>query len=558
MKKQLLLSLAAVTLAEMASAESYKAGEAFAYQIDPTFAFEFIDAQYPADEMRGQASMEYGFGLASAWFAQMLPENKNNVGINEMCPVVEDPYNPSTYAIRMQTSRWDAYGNFNFALPEVGEPCRVRVVYRAATEGIENAWYDGTQKPFHVKLMDDNDQDTPDYPEITEQNLDFWTNPGWRVAEFVTNLDADKYYLSILWNAGGLSCGRNVPFYVKEVSVVPTRLISGYTAPADNQKLTISTTMPDLVTVGGTPAPAGQYALGEAFCYDIDNSFQFAWIDNQYPVEELRGQASLEYGFGMAAAWFSQMRGEYKSEEGINQMCPVVEDPWNPGEYVIRMQTDYWDAYGNFNFALPEMNQPSRVRVIYRVNPAGVENVWYNNGDKKPFHIKLMNNADQDSAEELNEYNETFWDNPGWRVAEYVTSLEGDNYYLSLLWDAGGLSCQRNVPFYVKEVSVVPLNKLEDYTIPADNKSLSVVAELPTTVKVDRGAAVNAVKGANASIAGGLGAIRVTDYNGVVEVYNLFGQKVAKAAINGEGTVAVPAGINIVKAGKTAAKVVVR
>ena len=574
MKKKLLLSLGAAAIAMSASAVTYNLGEAFAYKIDPTFAFEFLgdgpEAQYPAMDLQGQASLEYGFGMANAWFSQHAFGNAETA--NQECPVVEDPWNAGSHAILMQAPAWWAFGNFNFALPEVGEPCRIRVIYRVNETVTANSWYtegDG-KKPFAVKLMNDADQDTPDYPEVTEDNALFWTNPGWRVAEFVSNLDSDVYYISLLWNAAGLSCGRNVPFYVKEVSVVPLSKLNGYTAPADNKSLTVVQDLPDLVYVnenGGTTGDDGAYKLGEAFCYDVDPTFAFEFLGDgpeaQYPAMDLQGQASLEYGFGLANAWFSQHA--FGSAEVANTECPVVADPWNADSYAIRMQAPAWWAFGNFNFALPEVGKPSRIRVIYRVDETVTANGWYTEGDgKKPFAVKLMNDADQDTPDypELTEDNALFWTNPGWRVADFISNLDSDVYYISLLWNAAGLSCGRNVPFYVKEVSVVPLDRLVDYNAPEGDKLLTVVQELPALVKVDRngGAGVEGIEGDVNTVAinGLTGAVSVAGFEGTVEVYNLVGQLVAKANVNGAAEVAAPAGVAIVKAGNTVAKVIVR
>ncbi|MDE6270176.1 MAG: hypothetical protein K2M12_04895, partial [Muribaculaceae bacterium] len=222
MSKKLLLALGAAAIAVSAQAATYAQGEAFAYEIAPgAFTFGLAgDAgedyvQYPADALRGQADMEYGFGLASAWFNGKKFDTPADA--DAYCPVVADPFNPAGFAIRMQTTSWDGFGNFNFALPEVNEPCRVRVIYRVdETQGTN--WGTNPEKPFHVKIMHNGDQD--DCITVKEDNAEFFNNPGWRVADFVMTLDADYYFLSLLWDAGGLSCGRNIPFYVEEVSVV--------------------------------------------------------------------------------------------------------------------------------------------------------------------------------------------------------------------------------------------------------------------------------------------------------------------------------------------------
>ena len=563
--KKFLLSLGAAALAMSAAATNYNQGEAFAYAIDPSFSFSLAGdsegyAQYPAAALEGQASLEYGFGMASAWFNGR--QFATPADADEWCPVVNDPYGEG-YVIRMMTDQWDGFGNFNFALPEVGEPCRIRVIYRVDNTAAENAWYaDKAQKTFKVKLMDDADQDTYDYPQLEEYNEDFWNNPGWRVAEFVNNLAGENYYLSLLWDAAGLSCQRKVPFYVKEVSVVPVRLLSGYTAPADNMSLTITQSLPDLVYIGGNSNVGDyNYSQSEAFAYDIDPSFSFSLAGDtegyaQYPAAALEGQASLEYGFGMASAWFNGR--QFATPADADEWCPVVEDPYGEG-YVVRMMTDQWDGFGNFNFALPEVGQLCRIRVIYRVDNTAAENAWYD-GTQKPFKIMLMNNADQDDAVlQLTEQNIEYWNNPGWRVAEFVNNLAAENFYLSLLWDSAGLSCQRKVPFYVKEVSVVPVSLLSDYTVPADNASLTVVNELPELVKIDRGTnGVEDIAADNgAVILGGNGVVGVANYNGSVEVYDLLGRLVAKANVNGNASVAAPAGIVIVKAGNKVAKVAV-
>ncbi len=546
MMKKLLLAIGAAALAASASATVYNQGEAFAYTIDPSFSFDLAGdtdgyGQYPADALRGQADMELGFGMASAWFNNK--QFATPAEANAYCPVVADPYNEGGYAIRMQTTAWDGFGNFNFALPEVGEPCRVRVIYRV-DDSVENTWYvkDDGKKTFKVKLMDDADQDTADYPQVEEDNADFWDNPGWRVVDFISDLSTDEHYLSLLWDAAGLSCQRNVPFYVEEVSVVPLSKLNDYVAPEEGKGITITTTLPDFVTFGG--AVSGNYdvyAQGEAFAYDIDPTFTFALAGDtegygQYPADALKGQADMEYGFGYASAWFNAK--QFATPAEADAYCPVVEDPFNEGAYAIRMQTTAWDGFGNFNFALPEVGEPCRVRVIYRVDNS-VENTWYVKDDgKKTFKVKLMDDADQDTYDylQVEEDNADFWDNPGWRVAEFISDLAGDNYYLSLLWDAAGLSCQRNVPFYVEEVSVVPVSLLNDYVAPEDNKALTVVTEMPALVKIDRKAGISdVVADENAS-------------NAAPVYYNLQGVQVNNPA----------AGIYIVRCGNKVTKQYIR
>lgn len=262
MKKNLLL-LGAALVAVSASAQNFAKGEAFSYDFKPgVFEWNVTKAdgekygQYPYEALKGQAIFDLNLGYTSMFFSQIENPVPGALDTPEsclaVCPAVNYPAE-GQYAVVMQANAWWAYGNFNFALPQVGEPCRIRVVLKTDVTGVENTWYtagDG-KKPFSVKLMDDSDQDTPDYPEIGTSNDEFWTNPGWYVYEFVSNLDVDGYYISLLWNAAGLSCSRNVPVYVREVSVVPVSKLPGYEAPADGKQVTVLAEAPELVTVTG-------------------------------------------------------------------------------------------------------------------------------------------------------------------------------------------------------------------------------------------------------------------------------------------------------------------
>lgn len=69
---------------------------------------------------------------------------------------------------------------------------------------------------------------------------------------------------------------------------------------------------------------------------------------------------------------------------------------------------------------------------------------------------------------------------------------------------------------------------------------------------------VDGVAAAQTAIAAGEGVIRVSGFAGVVDVYTADGRKVASVTANGEAQVAVAAGIYVVRAGDTAAKVIVK
>lgn len=256
MKKHLLL-LGAALMATAASAETYGLGEAFSYDFTPgVFQWNVtgldgdLYQQYPFEALKGQAILEHNLGFTSMYFSQNLPIGATPETCLEACPAVQYPAD-GEYAVVMQAPTWWAYGNFNFALPQMGEPCRVRVVYNIDTTVGDPAWCasgNPATKPVRVKLMSSSDQEAA-YPEVETLNPEFYSNPGWRVAEFVSNLDIEGYYLSILWDAGGLSCGRNIPFYVREVSVVPVSKLPGYVAPEGDKGVTVVKDAPEVVKV---------------------------------------------------------------------------------------------------------------------------------------------------------------------------------------------------------------------------------------------------------------------------------------------------------------------
>ncbi len=251
--KQKFLLLASAAVAMTAAAESYPLGEAFAYDFGAEdFAFvqagtsESLNIQYPGEALQGQASLAEGWGMAQLWFnAKHFDKEGDQTAMNEYAPVVDYA---GTKCVRVQTATWDGFGNLNFALPQVGKPCRVRLVYKLDVTGIDNPF--NGQKPFQVKLMDDGDQDTPDYPFVAQPNEEFWTNSGWRVTEFLCDLSHDHYYASILFDAGGLTCSKNTPFYLREVSVVPVEKLTNCAATAEGIT-TVVAEAPELVTISG-------------------------------------------------------------------------------------------------------------------------------------------------------------------------------------------------------------------------------------------------------------------------------------------------------------------
>lgn len=265
MKKVLLLSAAAVALS--ASAISYPKGEAFAYNFAEGFAFEqaqlgdAVNAQYPLDGLQGGASLDEGWGTASIWFnAKHFDGETGAEDMNAYAPVVEYPAGDK--AVKIQTTTWDGFGNVNFAMPQgkEGKKYRIRVIFMVDVTGKDYPTAFDGKRGMQVKLMDDADQDNMDYAYVGTGNLKgFWDNPGWRVFEFESALEHDHYYISILYDAGGLTCSADIPTYIREVSVVETSLIENYTQPEviadinDNilgyGQMTVAKEVPELVTI---------------------------------------------------------------------------------------------------------------------------------------------------------------------------------------------------------------------------------------------------------------------------------------------------------------------
>ncbi len=126
MKKNFLL-LAAAAVAINASAEQFPVGEAFSYDFGPSFTWGLTQedgdlyAQYPSLGLQGQASFEEGWGLASWWFNARKAANTAQAMVD--CPAVEFP--TGSVALQIRTTRWDGFGNFNFALPMIKLKCRI-------------------------------------------------------------------------------------------------------------------------------------------------------------------------------------------------------------------------------------------------------------------------------------------------------------------------------------------------------------------------------------------------------------------------------------------------
>ncbi|MCM1310069.1 MAG: hypothetical protein NC301_03470 [Bacteroides sp.] len=246
-------------------------------------------------------------------------------------------------------------------------------------------------------------------------------------------------------------------------------------------------------------ASAQTYKLGEAFAYDFNT---FAWFDNdpaiwennsQWPATEMLDGASLEEGWGLGMIHFhgDAFTANCTTLEACNKQFPIVKSLWTENAMAAKIQvtaTGWW-AYGNANFALPAMEELSRIRVVYRVDIEG----WsrFEPENKKPFHVRLTD-SDQDGCFAEPKFEEAipeFWDNPGFRTVDMYYQPNGQTY-LALTFDGAGITVDNQRPaLYIQEVSVVPVSKLAG----DDHKSgdcvpvISENAPVPVVISNDGG-----------------------------------------------------------------------
>lgn len=244
-------------------------------------------------------------------------------------------------------------------------------------------------------------------------------------------------------------------------------------------------------------ASAEVYEKGSAFTYAFGPDFQYfdgkdaiAEKNENWPTSMMAYGCSFgEVGraYGTAAIWFNSAANQPTTVEAAAQVCPVTPDPWNPGDYALKMQAPDWWGYGNFNFALPITdNELCRVRVIYRVDVEGYAEFSAANG----ILVRLTDTALQGASEgEPGPNSEqtiaSFWENTGYRVVDYYTDQLDGKPYLAITFMPGGFSCGGNKPaFYLEEVSIVPTRLLPGDTHESGDKDINILAERPELVKV--------------------------------------------------------------------------
>ena len=147
-----------------------------------------------------------------------------------------------------------------------------------------------------------------------------------------------------------------------------------------------------LCAVVALGASAETFQKGTAFTYNIGPDFKYFGGDNElaegninWPDEMMNGgcyfiDPETNEPFGVMAVWFNNGAAQPKTWEAAAELCPVVADPWNEGDYALKMYAPGWWGFGNFNCALPKSDDLCRVRVIYRVDVEGCDSYSKDNG----------------------------------------------------------------------------------------------------------------------------------------------------------------------------------
>ena len=259
MKKTLLALCAGVALC--ASAETFEKGTAVVYNIGPDFHYfdnnpklAVENANWPDAIMLqgcgfGTADTP-AFGTAAVWFNNDDCKPTTVEAADELCPVVADPWNEGAYALKMDAPTWWGFGNFNFAMPNANELCRVRVIFKCDTKDL--ASYDNANGILFRLTNGALAGAEEGLVNYKEEIPSIWSEPGYRVIDLYYTFPSDQTYLAITFMPGGFSCGGNKPaFYLEEVSVVPTKLLAGDTHVDGDAVGAVVETRPELTVVDG-------------------------------------------------------------------------------------------------------------------------------------------------------------------------------------------------------------------------------------------------------------------------------------------------------------------
>ncbi len=271
-------------------------------------------------------------------------------------------------------------------------------------------------------------------------------------------------------------------------------------------------------------ASAEVFEKGTAYAYPInpdfhyfDNDEELAEMNINWPTLMMEDGCSFgsatEAAFGTMAVWFNAgsqfpegATGKPTTVAEADALCPVVADPWNAGDYALKMYAMDWWGFGNFNFALPAADELCRVRVIFRCDTEGADASRKDNGNGILVRITnadLAGAADGVPGPNAKVEIPAIWENPDlYQVVDlYTNGLDGKAYG-AVTFMPGGFSCGGNQPtFYLEEVSIVPVKLLAGDTHVAGDVVIDTPAVRPELVKVE---GVNtSIKEVNAAVKAG-------------------------------------------------------
>lgn len=295
-----------------------------------------------------------------------------------------------------------------------------------------------------------------------------------------------------------------------------------------------------LCTVVALGASAQVFEKGTAYTYPIgpdfhyfDNNEKLAVLNLNWPDAMMDGGCSFwdeEEGgaYGTMGVWFNNAAAQPATVAAADELCPVVADPWNEGDYALKMQAPAWWGFGNFNCAMPETSELVRIRSIFRCDVEGASDARKDNANGILFRVTTgsINAGDNgaivvgdDSIAAPNAKVEIpdIWAHPElYRVVDLYTDKLNGKAYFAITFMPGGFSCGGEQPaFYLEEVSVVPVSKLAGDTHVNGDAVVNAVAERP---------ALTVVEGINASIK----EINAAAKEGNV-IYDMQGRRVANA-----------------------------
>lgn len=275
-------------------------------------------------------------------------------------------------------------------------------------------------------------------------------------------------------------------------------------------------------------ASAEVFEKGTAFTYNFGPEFQYfggdenlAATNENWPTTMMEDGCSFDPAYGTAAIWFNSAANQPKTVEAAAEVIPVVADPWNAGDYALKLVANGWWGYGNFNFALPATEELCRVRLIFRCDVEGTNE--FDNANGILFRLTdtaIQGNEPGTPGPNTEAKLPSFWANTGYRVVDMYSNQLNGKTYLAMTYMPGGFTCVNESTgpkpaTYLEEVSIVPVKYLPGDTHVAGDAVIDIVAERPELVKVE---------GINASIK----EINAAAKEGNV-IYDMQGRRVANA-----------------------------